>query len=332
MRILIVGLGSVGRRHLRNLLALGQTDLVLLRSGKSTLPEEDLQGYPVVRDVEAALCTRPQAAVIATPTSLHLQPAIPLARAGVHLLLEKPVSHSLEGVQGLRDAAAQGGAQVMVAYMYRQHPGLQAVRGWLAEGTIGRPLVAQAHYGDYLPGWHPWEDYRTSYSARSDLGGGVVLTLCHPLDYLLWLLGDVDQVSAMTASTAGFGIDVEDSAQAAVRFASGALGDVHLNYVQRPASHHLTILGTEGTLTWDQSDGAARLFRAAAGAWDVCEAPAGYERNDMFVAEAKAFLEVAAGRSGPEPSLEDGIRSLELALAIRESARQGRSVDLKRRS
>jgi predicted dehydrogenase len=328
MKILIVGLGSVGRRHLANLVALGQTDLVLLRSGKSTLPDEELRAFPVVTDISAAVRLKPEAAVIATPTALHLQAAIPLARAGCHLLLEKPVSHTMEGISDLREAVRTGGGQVIVAFQYRHHPGLLTIRRWLADGAIGRPLIARAHYGDYLPGWHPWEDYRKSYSARADLGGGAVLTLSHPLDYLLWLLGDVTQVTAATSAEAGMGIDIEDSAEAILRFAGGTLGGVHLNYVQQPASHHLTILGTAGTLIWDQSDGAARLYRARAGTWDVAEVPAGYERNEMFVAEAKHFLDAVAGKVSAEPTLADGIRALALGLAILESARLGRRIEL----
>lgn len=216
----------------------------------------------------------------------------------------------------------------MVAFQYRHHPGLLALRRWLRDGAVGRPLIAHAHYGDYLPAWHPWEDYRQSYSARGVLGGGAVLTLCHPLDYMLWLLGSVTQVSGMTTAEAGMGIEVEDSTQAVLRFASGALGGVHLNYVQRPSVHHMTVVGAGGTITWDQSDGAARLFRAEGGTWEVAEAPAGYERNDMFVAEMRTFLDVVAGKAVAEPTLADGIRTLELALAILESARLGRRIDL----
>jgi len=328
MKILIVGLGSVGRRHLRNLAALGQTDLMLLRSGKSTLPDADLEGFPVVRDLEAALRSKPDAAVIATPTALHLQSAVPLARAGCHLLLEKPVSHTLEGINDLRQSARAGGGQVMVAFQYRYHPGLLAIRRWLEEDALGRPLSARAQYGDYLPGWHAWEDYRQSYSARADLGGGAVLTLCHPLDYLMWLLGDVTQVTAAVSSQGGLGIGVEDTAEAVLAFAGGALGSVHLDFVQRPPVHDMAIVGTEGTLTWDQSDGAARLYRASTGEWQVVEAPAGFDRNDMFLAEMQRFLDVTAGRAAPEPTLEDGIRVLALGLAIRESAQLGRRVEV----
>ncbi len=330
MKILIVGLGSVGRRHLRNLATLGQRDVVLLRSRKATLPESELEGLAAVHDLEAALKARPTAAVIATPTAMHLEAAIPLARAGCHLLLEKPVSHSMDGVDDLRHAAREGGARVMVGFQYRYHPGLRAVEQWLRSGAIGRPYHARAHYGDYLPGWHPWEDYRASYSARSDQGGGVVMTLCHPLDYLLWLMGSVQQVAASVGSRGDLGIAVDDTADAVLEFESGAIGSVHLDYLQRPAAHHLAILGTEGTLTWDQADGAARLVRAAGGAHEVIEAPQGYERNHMFLAEMERFLAVVEGREPPMPGLEEGVRALALGAAILESSRRGERVGLSR--
>ncbi len=276
MKILIVGLGSVGRRHLRNLVALGQTDLVLLRSGKSTLPEEELEGFQVVTDLEAALRHRPEAAVIATPTALHLEAAIPLARAGCHLLLEKPVSHTMEGVAELQEAVARGGGHVMVAFQYRHHPGLRTVQRWLKDGAIGRPLTASAHYGDYLPGWHPWEDYRQAYSARSDLGGGVVLTLCHPLDYLLWLLGDVVQVTAATSARGG------------IRYRRGGQRAGRIDLRQRRAGRRSPQLRAASAVAcperssdgWDDPLGPVRWsgedsIAEPAGTWEVAEAPAG---------------------------------------------------------
>jgi predicted dehydrogenase len=328
MRLLIVGLGSAGRRHLRNLAALGQQDIVLLRSGKSTLPEAELDGYPAVHDLEAALQAGAQAAVIATPTALHLEAAIPLARAGCHLLLEKPVSHTLAGVDELSKAARQGGARIMVAFQYRYHPGLQAVEHWVRSGAIGRPYHARAHYGDFLPAWHPWEDYRASYSARPELGGGVVLTLCHPLDYLLWLMGAVRRVAASVGSRGDLGIPVEDTADALLELEGGASGSVHLDYLQRPPEHRLEILGTAGTIRWDQADGAARLDRAAGGAQEIIEAPQGYERNHMFLAEMQRFLAVVEAGESPWPNLEDGIRALALGAAILESSRRGTRVEL----
>ncbi len=317
MRFLIAGLGSIGRRHLRNLLALGQRDIVLYRTHRSTLPDDELADFPTETDLGRALARyRPDAVIVANPTALHLEVAIPAARAGAHLLLEKPIAHDLQGVDALRQAVAERGVRVLVGFQFRFHPTLRQVKAWLDEGAIGRPLFVRAHWGEYLPAWHPWEDYRQSYAARADLGGGVVRTLCHPLDYLRFLLGEAEVAWAATAHLSDLELQgVEDTAEIALRFAGGALGSVHLNYHQRPPAHWLEVLGTAGTIRWDYPTGEARLWRATTERWEVASLPEGWERNSMFLAEMEHFLTVVRGEAEPVCTLEDGVRALELALA-----------------
>ena len=326
MKFLIAGFGSIGRRHLRNLRALGEQEIILYRTHQSTLPDDEISDLVVETDLEKALAHRPDAVIVANPTALHLEVAIPAARAGCHLFLEKPISHSLERVDELRAAVQQGGGQVLVGFQFRFHPGLQQVASLLEAGTLGRPLTAHAHWGEYLPNWHPWEDYRTSYSARPDLGGGPVLTLCHPFDYLRWLIGEVDGVFALTGRLGELEIGVEDTAEISLHFAGGALGSLHLDYNQQPPAHRLEIIGTQGTLRWDNADGTVRLYHAGAGTWETYQPPQGFERNEMFLAEMRHFREVACGNAGPLCSLEDGIRTLEIALAAHELAGSGQLV------
>ncbi len=316
MRFLIAGLGSIGRRHLRNLLALGQRDIVLYRTHRSTLPDDELAAFPTETDLQRALTRyRPDAVIVANPTALHLEVAVPAARAGAHLLLEKPVAHTLEGVETLRQAVAQGGVRVLVGFQFRFHPTLRQVKAWLDQGAIGRPLFVRAHWGEYLPAWHPWEDYRQSYAARADLGGGVVRTLCHPLDYLRYLLGEAQVTWAQIAHLSPLELQgVEDFAEIGLRFDQGAVGSVHLDYFQRPPAHWLEVLGTQGTLRWDYPTGEARLWRTATQAWEVASLPPGWERNAMFLAEMAHFLAVVRGETEPVCTLEDGIRALALGL------------------
>jgi predicted dehydrogenase len=328
-RILICGLGSIGRRHLRNLRALGEEDIVLLRSGKGTLPDDELAGLPVERDLRSALGNwRPDAVVVATPTALHLEAAIPAARAGCHLLLEKPVSHSLARVAELQTEAARSGSRVLVGFQFRFHPGLHAIKQLLEQGAIGRPTSVRVNWGEYLPDWHPWEDYRGSYSARSDLGGGVVLTLCHPLDYLDWLFGRPDRLWARVAHLSEFDLDVEDTADIAMAYASGMTATVHLDYIQRPPEHGLMITGTQGTIHWDGLAGKVRVYGAETETWEEIATPSGFERNTLFLDEMRHFLQVVAGQARPVCTLEDGVFALRLCLASKESSATGRVVEL----
>jgi predicted dehydrogenase len=353
VKILIVGLGSIGRRHLRNLVALGEHDLILCRTRQSTLPEAELAGFPCETDLAAALRHQPAAAIISNPTALHLEAAIPAAEAGCHLLLEKPVAASWDQVAELQAALQRSGSRVLVGYQFRFHPGLQRIAGWLgsADGPLGRALGVRSHWGEYLPGWHPWEDYRRGYSARADLGGGVVLTLSHPLDYLRWLLGEVDGVWALEGRQSGLAAGVEDTAEIGLRFANGALGSVHLNYYQRPPAHWLEITGTQGTVRWDSANGAVRLFQAEEAfgtapierrqlssvpglrsqeepliGWQEFPIPLGFERNDLFLAEMQHFLAVCRAEAEPVCSLADGLQALKLALAAHRSAQAGRFI------
>lgn len=332
MKFLIAGLGSIGRRHFRNLIALGETDIVLLRTRKATLPDDELAGYPVETDIHEALKQhRPDAVIVANPTALHLDIAIPAAEAGCHILLEKPVSDSLDRLDTLQQAAQKSGSKILVGFQFRYHPTLNKARELIQANALGKVLTVHAHWGEYLPQWHPWEDYRASYAAREDLGGGVIRTLTHPLDYLRYLIGEVDSLWSFNGHISTLDLDVEDVAEIGLKFANGAIGGVHLNYFQRPPVHRLEIVGTHGTLRWDNADGILHFHQLPAdfGSYsdnppapviETFSPPEGFERNQLFVSQTRHFIETARGESEPVCRLEDGIMTLRLALAARDSS------------
>ena len=322
MKFLIVGYGSIGRRHLNNLLALGEKDILLYRTHQSTLDEEEIKNIPVESSLSDALAHHPDAVIIANPTSLHLKTAIPSAEMGCSILMEKPVSHTLDGIADLKKALQNGGGSFLTGFQFRFNPGLSQIHQWLQEGKIGQVISAHVCWGEYLPNWHPWEDYRKSYSARPDLGGGVVNTLSHPLDYLRWLLGEVEKLSA-EVSHQGLELDVEDTAEINLAFKSGALGHVHLDYVQRPPEHTLKIVGSTGTITWDNATTITRCFTPLKNDWEEVLPPPGFERNLMFLAEMKHFIQVAKKQVSPCCTLEDGLAAVKLAQAIYRSSQDG---------
>ena len=329
MRFLICGLGSIGRRHLKNLMALGQDDIVLYRTGKATLEDDMMCNFPVEHDLNEALAHwRPDAVIVSNPTAFHLDVAVPAAEAGCALLLEKPISNSMQGVDLLEQVIGAQGGRVLVGFQFRYHPGLTEVRRLLAQDCIGEVVSVSANWGEYLPDWHPWEDYRISYSARADLGGGVIHTLSHPFDYVRWIIGEVEAISAEVYRSGILDMDVEDVAEITLRFCNGILGQVHLDYLTRPPRHWLEIIGSEGSLRWDNCDGAVRWWSAASHQWQTIAAPAGFERNELFLAEMRHFIEVVKGNATPLCSFHDGLRALEVALAAHQSAEQGNRIHL----
>ncbi len=328
MKFLIAGLGSIGRRHLKNLVALGQNDILLYRTHQGSLPDDELAAFPVETDLNAALAAGPAAVIISNPTALHMQVAIPAAKRGLHLLLEKPVSNSLQEARELQTIVTNTGARVLVGYQFRFHPGLNCLKTLLDQGAIGIPVSVRAHWGEYLPGWHPWEDYRQGYSARPDLGGGVILTLSHPLDYLRLLFGDVQDLWAFSSMNSDLGLAVEDNAEIGLRFTSDLIGSVHLDYIQRPPSHWIEVTGTLGTLRWDNRTGAVQAYRAKHGGWEQFDAPPGFERNDLFLEQMRHFLAVVMEGDQPVCTLADGVQALELALGALHSAQTGSLVRL----
>ena len=336
MKFLIAGLGSIGRRHFRNLIAFGEKELVLLRTRKATLPDDELMGYPVETDLQDALKNhKPDAVVVANPTSMHLDVAIPAAEAGCHILLEKPISHSLEQLDVLEQTAEKSGSKILVGFQFRYHPTLNKARELIQSRALGKILTVHVHWGEYLPQWHPWEDYRQSYAARADLGGGVIVTLTHPLDYLRYLLGEVESLWSFNGQISPLELNVEDVAEIGLKFANGAVGGAHVNYFQRPPVHRLEIVGTDGTLRWDNADGTLHLYKMPApfGSFsdnppapvlETFSPPEGFERNQLFVAQTRHFIEIVRGEAEPVCRLEDGVMALRLALAAYESQETGR--------
>jgi len=333
VKYLIAGLGSIGRRHMRNLLALGEKDIIFLRTRKTTLPEDELTPFPQETNLHKALAKyKPDAVIVTNPTSKHLDVAIPAAEAGCTILLEKPISHSLESVDELKAAVQKSGSKVLVAFQFRYHPGLVCAKKLITDGKIGRVVSAHVHFGEYLPDWHPWEDYRKGYAARADLGGGVVLTQCHSLDYLPWLVGkDVEAVWGFTGKVSDLEVDVEDTAKIGLRFEEGALGSLHMDYNRQPPVHTFDIVGTNGSIKWSLVDGVTQIYNAETKEWKRYPMPDDWERNVMFMEQMKHFVAVVHGKAEPSCKLEDGVRVQKLVQAIHESETSGRVINLRSR-
>jgi len=327
--ILIAGLGSIGRRHLATVRAvLPDARIVVLRRPGQALPADAGPKTALVHNVEAALAASVDAAIIANPAPFHVATALPLARAGVPLLIEKPLAEGPEGLAPLLEACANQHVPLQVGYCLRFDPSLRAMKDALEAGAIGRMLSLNAEVGQYLPDWRPGNDYRQGVSAQAALGGGALLELSHEIDYARWLAGEVTAVAAAIGRLGDLEIDVEDSADLILTFASGARGSVHLDMLQRPATRTCRIVGSAGTLAWDGIRHQARLHRPDTDGWEPLPAegtvPAG--RDDIFRSQFRHFLE--AIRTGRPPLVDgnDAACTLSVIAAARRSAAEQRTV------
>jgi predicted dehydrogenase len=324
---LLVGYGSIGRRHLANLYGLGVTDWAVVHTGRGTLPLDPPGPVRAYRNLVEALDEEtPTFAVIANPSSLHLDAALACAAAGLHLLVEKPLSDRLDGIAELEAAAAARGVQILVGFQFRYHPALARIGAILQSGAVGSPLEATVVWAEHLPSWHPWEDWRRGYAARADLGGGVHHTICHPFDYLRLLFGDPVEVRAWLTTDGPLGLGVPEAADVMVGFGGGFRARVHLDYWARPLMHRLAVVCADGTIEWDYATGLLRTWTAATGSWRVESLPGVDDRNDLFVQEARHFLEVVGGRADPACTLADGTAAIAICQAVDRSAAEGSSV------
>ncbi len=327
-RLLIVGLGSIGRRHARLARSLfpAVSITALSHAVTGTHAEPDVDHH--VYNLNDALASRPQAAVIANPASEHVAMALGLARAGVHLLVEKPISHTIDGVEALLDECRSRRLILMTGYNLRFLGSLQRFRRSLNEGLVGPVLSVRAEVGHFLPCWRPETDYRRTVSAQAALGGGVLLELSHEIDYLRWLFGEVAWISATLRKQSTLEIDVEDTAHIVLGFMrTPAIAALSMDFVRHDAVRSCTIIGQNGSLRWDARAGAVEVFDRDGTDWRSLFAHR-EARDESYIHELRHFAQCISEGTPPLVSGEDGLAVLRIIEAARLSSQTRRSVSL----
>lgn len=325
-RILIVGLGSIGKRHLRLARELiPNADIRVLRHQATNEVPEYSSGC--FSSIEEAVAFAPQIAVIASPAPFHIATAQALAEVGVHLLIEKPLSASLSGVMQLLETCQNQSVVLLTGYNLRFLPSLQRYRDLLGEGVVGKVLSVRCEIGQYLPSWRLDSDYRQGVSARHELGGGVLLELSHELDYLRWIFGEVDWVKASLSRQSMLEIDVEDTAHLTLGFASALdgyqlIGAVNLDFVRHDTTRLCTAIGEKGSLRWNGLTGEVLFYGAGKKEWELMFSHQ-HHRDDSYMAEWKNFIECVNTHKIPLITGEDGLKVLQIIEAARYSAKSG---------
>lgn len=286
--ILVIGGGSIGERHLGNLLAAGYQNLAVLRKRNLPFRNQELNGVKVVQTEAEAMSLQPKAAIICTPTSMHLEQSIWCLENGMHVLVEKPLSHNLLNWERLGQAVKQSGKLLYVGYMLRFHPLVSRIKEIVDSGQLGDLLSFTSHWGEYLPNWHPWEDYRTSYAAKADLGGGAALTLSHDLDLVNYLTGKpLLDYCLMRNEASELEVSADVGTDFLLKYKGGISGHVHLNYFEQPANRFLHLVFSQGRLEFYFFKNELHILTANDTQIEKADS---FERNHLFVSELAHFF------------------------------------------
>jgi predicted dehydrogenase len=299
LRVAVVGYGSIGRRHVENLARLGVGEITVVRrrqhANPAFVPPADAS---VVHSQQAAIDRGLDLAIVCNPTSMHLDAAAPFARAGVPVLIEKPLAANAKDIDGARDWLET--SNVGVAYCLRYHPAYQLAREALADGAVGRVLYANVWFESYLPDWHPWEDYRSSYAAQPALGGGVLPTLDHEIDFLHWVFGQRTSVSGWSARSGALDMPAADLAHLSFLFPNQVNATARFSLCRRDRSRGFEFIGDQGTLRLDWSSAALTLH--ASGGVETLWSDSAYDVNAMYLALlSDALTSIQSGALLPTP-------------------------------
>ena len=323
-RILIVGLGSIGKRHLRIVRAShpGAKIMVLRHQPTDDTPEMADFATSSIDDVRSF---RPEVAIIANPAPFHLKIAEQLAQLGCDLLIEKPISDTLSGLSGFLNRIDAAGVVCQVGYNLRYLPSLSRFRELLYERLVGKPLSVRCEFGQYLPSWRLNTDYRLGVSARSDLGGGVLLEISHEIDYLRWIFGEVEWVSAWVGFVGDLDIDVEDTAHLILGFKSkgsddALIANLNLDFIRHDTTRSCVVIGSDGSLRWNGLTGAIDIYKPGGTGWEEC-VTIPHDRDDSYYAQWNSFIAAISNRSIPLVDARGGIEVLSIVEAAKASGR-----------
>ena len=331
-KILIVGLGNIGKRHLRILRGIHpNADIrVLLHQSDISIPEHS-NGY--FKDLEESIAFNPQVAVIATPATFHLNFAIALAKSGCNLLIEKPISHNEKGIQELIHERDQQGLVIQVGYNLRFNNALMYFRKQIHDGLIGNIYSVRCETGRYLPSWRPDTDYRKGVSANKALGGGVLLELSHEIDYLRWIFGEITSVSSKLKKHSELEIDVEDSAYLTLDFKSynkndSPVASLLMDFIRHDPTRTCLVIGEKGTLRWNEILSTVEHWKKDSNEWLELFRHQHY-KDDTYLAEWNSFFEAVNEVKTPMITIEDGLSVMKVIEAVRTSNKtSGKKVNL----
>ena len=327
MKALFVGLGSIGQRHLRNLKELDSKNNPI--KDKNLLKHYSIKEIPTLKE---ALEEKPDMVFVTNPSMYHCKVAKEALISGAYVFIEKPLSSDIESAEEILNLEKKHKRKLcMIGFQYRFNPTLIKLKEILETNTIGKLITGQIVNGEYLPYWHPYEDYRKGYAARKDLGGGALLTQIHDFDYSIYLFGLPLRLFSMGGKLSSLEIDVEDCVNVSSYFEykkSKLLINLSLDYISWPSRRYINLFGEDGSIHCDLNSNILEIKKRKTNEFLKFDFSK-ISRNEIFLAEIKNFISFVQGKESPKVDLEEGFKSLRFALAAKDSLYKKIPINLK---
>ncbi len=339
MKVLFIGLGSIGQRHLRNLLTIRKDlqifayrtsmSVPLLSENNEVIQENTQKDFFNITEfncLEDSLNIEPNMIFICNPTSMHIETLLKVIKSKAYIFIEKPLSHNSKNIKEIiLNEANEGNNRIYVGYQFRFHPCIIEAKKIIDKGLLGNIINASFFHGEYLPDWHKYEDYRNSYAAKEDLGGGALLTLIHEFDMILNFFSIPRKLFAIGGHLSQLDLDVEDSVQVLMeceKYKKNFPVNVSLDYLNWPPKKEFIINGDLGNITCDLIKNKF-IFNKRKTREIIINNYSEFERNDMFISQIKHFFELSESKTIPKIDLRTAFNSLKIALAAKRSLKTG---------
>jgi len=326
MKILVIGYGSIGKRHAMNVKALAH-EVILLRHSRNNPNNDGLKEYylfgEVIKHEEI------NGAIICSPTSKHLDDVELLVRHNIPFLLEKPPTADLESTLLMEKLLQNNGFyDYDMGFNLRHYPALQFIKDFLP--NLGEIYSSRIYAGYYLPNWRKNVDYRETSSAKKELGGGVHIELIHEIDYIVWFFGCPEKVVGYVNKISNLEISTDDICAALLKYEDDSIVELHLDYLSHKYLRGCQIIAENGTLEWDMNTGRVYYFeKNKKMPEEIFSLEPSYDFNDTYVRELRNFIETINGKTKSKVTIEDAVDIMKVLEAIKISSEKEKWIYLK---
>ena len=339
--ILVIGYGSIGRRHVFNILKNTNFKIIviskrnkIIKNDFKQIPQNILDNRLEISDsLEKSFLQNPKIAFISNETSKHISVGIKLAKNGIDIFIEKPLSNSLNDIKEFEKIIINKKLISMVGCNFRFFPPFKEIKKLVDKKIMGQIYSIQLENNSYLPDWHPYENYEKGYAANKNLGGGVTLTQIHELDYLCWIFGLPIEVTTIMDKISTLKIDVDDISESIIKFANSSIAKIHLDFIQRPFYKSCKIIGSKGIISWNSDENKIKLFDSKKQKWNEHKILNNYKLsskkiNQMYVDELLYFLNCVKKRNQPMNNLSEARTILNVALSMKKSSNLKKTIQI----